>query len=66
MSETIPAIVRNHLKDDDEMIFEITDQEQSEQDDEGEIVTNESRTISPVPSHRQQKIKIPKETQNLI
>ena len=48
------------------MIFEITDQEQSEQDDEGEIVTNKSRTISPVPSHRQQKIKIPKETQNLI
>ena len=63
-------------KDDenDEMIFEITDQEQSEsesqqQDEEyqdSSSITKE-RTVSPAPSTRRtQKIIIPKESQNLI
>ena len=39
------------------MIFEITDQEQSEQMMKVKLLQNESRTISPVPSHRQQRLR---------
>ena len=44
----------------EEMIFEITDQDLSDGDNTSD------RGLSPTSSHRQQKIKIPKETQNII
>ncbi|KAI3404008.1 hypothetical protein KGF56_003167 [Candida oxycetoniae] len=63
-SESIEELQLNNIDEgNEEMIFEITDQEHSEGEGSGDSA---NAGLSPTLSHRQQRITIPKETKNII